>query len=299
MTARSTSAAPIATIAPTVAPATTATTLSLDAHQVADRFERVTAMIEAGNPRAARRATAELAAAADDATAALLRSCLQALERPRVVAVAMLRRLWQDAGPGGRAVVEACVPREPALAPLPSQPGPAQRRRRETTRGPVHPHTTRQGPARGSRTRAGANSVRDAARYFAHDAEAGGVDALTDDPDSDTRHTDYPGRVDDEAPALVPAQGTPCVSCWIERPTAEQHRSDDDGLCAECRDRGAVGIAAPGHDRVSRVQARAAHIAAGATDPEHARSLLRSEYFRAHGADRAVIVDWVDHHLPA
>lgn len=276
-----------------------APTAALDAQQVADQFERVTAMIEAGNPRAARRATAELAAAADDATAALLRSCLQALERPRVVAVALLRRLWQNADPGGRAVIEACVPREPALAPSPSQPGPPSRRRRDATRGPVREHTTRHGPARGPGSRTVADRARDAHRYFTRDAEPGGVDALTDDLDSDTRHLDYLGWVDDEAPALVPTRGTLCVSCWIERPTLEQRHPDDDGLCGECRDRGAVGIAAPGHDRAGRVRARAAHIAAGAASPEHARSLLRGEYFRAHGADRAVIVSWVDQHLPA
>ena len=278
----------------------TAPTATLDAHQVADRFERITAMIEAGNPGAARRATAALAASADDATAVLLRSCLQALERPRAVAIPLLRRLWQDTDPAGRALIEACVPREAAQPARATWPGPGQRRqRRDTARGPVHEHTTRQGPVRGSRSRAGAEQDRDAARYFAQHAELGGVDALTDDLDLEDTSPDYPGWVDDESPALVPTRGTPCVSCWIERPTAEQRHRDDDGLCGECRDRGATGIATPGHDRASRLHARAAHIAATATHPDQARSLLRGEYHRARGADKALIVAWVHQHLPA
>lgn len=275
----------------------TAPTATLDAHQVADRFERITAMIEAGNPGAARRATAALATSADDATAVLLRSCLQALERPRAVAIPLLRRLWQDTDPGGRALIEACVPRANAQPARATRPGPAQRR--DAARGPVHEHTTRQGPVRSSRSRAGADQVRDAARYFAQHAEPGGVDALTDDLDREETSPDYPGWVDDESPALVPTRGTPCVSCWIERPTAEQRPRDDDGLCGECRDRGATGIATPGHDRTSRVHARVAHIAATAANTDQARPLLRGEYYRARGTDKALIVAWVHQHLPA
>lgn len=273
-----------------------ATIAPLDAQQVADRFERITAMIEAGNPGQARRATVELAAAADDDTAALLRSCLQALERPRPVAVALMRRLWQDADADGRALVEACVPREPAL-PMPTSP--AARPRPAGTTGPVQEHTTRQGPARGRRSRAATDQARDAARYFTQDAEPGGVDAVSVDLDGDARGSEYPGWVEDELAALLPARGTLCVSCWIERPTADQRRRDDDGLCGDCREDGVVGITAPGHDRAGRLQARVAHIAAHAATVEQARSLLRGEYRRARGADRTLIISWVHQHLPA
>lgn len=271
---------------------------ALNAEQVAERFEQVTAMIEAGNPGAARRATVKLAAAADDATADLLRSCLQALERPRPVAVARLRRLWQDSDPAGRVLVEACVPREPAL-PAPAATGAPRWARPTGVEGPIQEHATRQGPARGRRSRAEADRARDAHRYATRDAEPGGVDALSTDPDADARVSDYPGWVDDELPALTPVRGTVCLSCWVERSTAEQRRVDDDGLCGECRERGAVGITSPGGDRASRVQARAAHIAALATSPEHARSLLRGEWNRARGTDRSVLVAWVQQHLPA
>ncbi len=233
---------------------------ALNAEQVAERFERVTAMIEARNPGAARRATVKLAAAADDATADLLRSCLQALELAQPVALARLRRLWQDSDSAGRVLVEACVPREPARPASPT-----------------------------------ATAATAAPRW----ARPSGVDALSTDPDADARVSDYPGWVDDELPALTPVRGTVCLSCWVERSTAEQRRVDDDGLCGECRERGAVGITSPGGDRASRIQARAAHIVALAASPEHARSLLRGEWNRARGTDRSVLVAWVEQHLPA
>ena len=188
------------------------------------------------------------------------------------------------------------MPRGPAL---PAPAGPAARARPSGTTGPVREHTTRRGPARGRRSRAAADQSRDAARYFAQNAEPGGVDALSGEDDRSTGGWEYPGWVEDELSALLPARGTLCVSCWIERPTAEQRRRDDDGLCGECRDDGVVGITAPGQDRAGRLRARVAHIAAHAANVEHARSLLRGEYRRARGADKALIVGWVDQHLPA
>ena len=264
----------------------------LGARQVAEQLDRVADMIAAGNPRAARRALEALVAAADDPTAALLRSCLQALERSRPVALAALRRLWQDADAEHRQVVEACVPRGPATAAR-----PAARPAVVAARGPRE-HTTRHDVPRGTRDAAAANAARSATRYFAEDAAPGGVDALTDaEPDA---RDQYPDWVDDEALALVPASGTLCVSCWIERPTAEQRRRDDDGLCAECRDAGVTGIPASAEprDRAGRMQARVVHIAEQATGRAQALSLLRGEYHRARGADKVVIVAWVDAHLP-
>ena len=226
---------------------------ALDAEQVAERFEQVTAMIEAGNPGAARRATVELASAADDATADLLRSCLQALEPAQPVALARLRRLWQDSDSAGRVLVEACVPREPALPVLPTATAAPRWARPSGVDGPVTQHSTRQGPARGCKSRVEADRARDAHRYATRDAEPGGVDALSTDPDADTRVSDYPGWVDDELPALTPVRGTVCLSCWVERSTAEQRRVDDDGLCGECRERGAVGITSPGATALTRI----------------------------------------------
>jgi hypothetical protein len=99
---------------------------------------------------------------------------------------------------------------------------------------------------------------------------------------------------------MLRLSGTPCVSCWIERPTAQWRRRDDDGLCGDCRDARAPDVApAAEATRAGRVQARIAHIAERAATREQALSLLRGEYHRARGADKAVIVAWVDEHLAA
>ena len=259
----------------------------LGARQVAEQLDRVADMIAAGNPPAARRALEALVAAADDPTAALLRSCLQALERSRPVALAALRRLWQDADAEHRQVVEACVPRQPATAARPAV----------VTRAPRE-HATRHDAPRGTRDAAAANAARSATRYFAEDAAPGGVDALTDaEPDA---RGQYPDWVDDEALALVSASGTLCVSCWIERPTAEQAPRRRRAVRRVPRRRVTVipSSAVP-RDRAGRMQARVAHIAEQATGRAQALSLLRGEYHRARGADKAVIVAWVDAHLPA
>ena len=264
----------------------------LHAAAVAQRFEQVTAMIAAGNPRAARRATETLLAAADDPTAELLRTCLQALELARPVSMARLRWLWQHADDDQRVLVEAVVPREAAPASRPATgpvAGAAARAPRE--------HATRQGAARGIRGAAETNAARSATRYFAEGAAPGGIDALTDaEPDARTS----PEWVDDDLAAMAPVSGTLCVSCWIERPTAEQRRLDDDGLCADCRDAGRPGVPAPVEaTRAGRLRARIAHIAEGAATREQALSLLRGEYHRAHGAAKGLIVAWVTEHLPA
>lgn len=266
----------------------------LDVRQVAEQLERVAAMVEAGNPRAARRELGAVTAHADEPTVALLVSCLQALERPRVVALARLRQLWKCADADGRELVEAVLPRAERLAPVGAVPAA---RPADKVRGPVSVASTRQGPARGSRGAAVASGARDAARYFAQDAEVGGLEAFAEE---EQPGSDYPGWVDDEAPALVPASGTLCVSCWIERPVAEQRAAADDGLCSSCRERGVAGIVvASGADRAERMRARVAHIAGHATGPEQARSLLRGEWRRARGRDKRVIFDWVEAHLPA
>lgn len=263
----------------------------LGALQVAERFGPVADMIAAGNPRAARRATETLVAAADDPTAEMLRTCLQALELSRPVAMARLRRLWQNATGDERALVEAVVPREPAPAAR-----PAARPATAAAHAPRE-HSARHGAPRGSRSARETGAARSATRYFAEDAAPGGIDALTDaEPDHRGEVTEW---VDEDLAAMLPLSGTPCVACWIERPTAEWRRRDDDGLCSDCRDRGLPGVpAAAEATRAGRLRARIAHIAGRAATDDQARSLLRGEYHRARGADKAVIVAWVHDYLP-
>ena len=182
--------------------------------------------------------------------------CLQALERSRPVAVARLRRLWQDAagdaaGGGGGLRAPRSRARRPARRPA-GRPRRARaaRARHPPGRAPRDPRRGRdqRGAQRDPLLRRGRRPRRDRRPHRRR-----------------ARRPHLPEWVDDDLAAMAPRHGALCVSCWIERPTAEQRRLDDDGLCADCRDAGRPGVPAPAEaTRAGRLRARITHIAEGA-----------------------------------
>lgn len=276
-------------------------TAGMQTGDAAEAMGRAAELIEAGKVRAARRAVEAVHAAADPATAALLGQCLAALEAPAMVRVERLRWLWRHADDDGRALVEACAPRRdtrplPPLPPVDREPGRAPRWTRDTLHQAPRDLITRRVPAA---QRAGRKTA-DAARA----ADLGETDAYLaarvplGEQDARDEERDGYDQLDYDQAAIPALRGTPCVCCFIERSTRDQHRHPDDGLCEDCREAGRPGIAAPSgaRGRADAITARCAYLTDIARDPAHAAVLLRAEWRRADPATRGVIAGWVATH---
>jgi hypothetical protein len=276
-------------------------TAGMASGDAASVMARAAELIEAGKVRAARRAVADVLAAADPATAALLGHCLAALESAEPTRTERLRWLWRNCDDDGRALVEACAPRRDThpLPPLPAidaEPARAPRWSADTLHQAPRDLATRrlptgQRPQPRTPAQARAGDLRETDAYLAERAPLGEQDARSPEQD-DYEQLDYDR-------AAVPAlRGTACVVCFVERATRDQHRRPDDGLCEDCRDAARPGIAPlpAGHTRAEAIAARCAHLARLATTPEQAAALLRAEWRRADPAARGVIAGWVTTH---
>ncbi|GAA1868663.1 hypothetical protein GCM10009772_49420 [Pseudonocardia alni subsp. carboxydivorans] len=264
---------------------TTTTTATVDA---AEQLRQVADLIAAGAVREARRRTARLADGATTDTRALLGQILDALEKHPAVALPQLRHLWKVSGTAGRELVEACAPRPERRAEAATQTDRAVRatraERREYARHAPRDLTTRQGVPRQRRSQRSADNDAAARRYFADRT----------DPAEDTDEQSTYDQLDNEAAAVPPMCGLPCVACGVERSTRDQQRTRDDGLCEDCRDSGAAGvpILPATATRAEVLVARCDHIAATSTSPAERNARLNRDWRTMRRSDRFIVSDW-------
>ncbi|MFB7720160.1 MobF family relaxase [Nocardia sp. NPDC056100] len=105
--------------------------------------------------------------------------------------------------------------------------------------------------------------------------------------------------LDYDLAAVPDTRGFSCVHCGLERAvvdsTPRADRRSDDGLCGDCRDRGAIGI--PDHEPHQNISARCAHITNTYPAPA-ALTMLRRDWRGAPNLDvREQIHSWVTQHL--
>jgi hypothetical protein len=259
---------------------------------VPEALARLAELVRTGQFAAARRESRKMLEHTDPHTLGLITRCAEALQADRHEATAALDQLWLAGDPADAAIITACMPARDYAPDLPT-PEPEPAWRRETRW--VRPRNlrVRRGPATGPTRAGGDDGVTN--RYLA-DREAP-TPAEIDARDRKQGLIGY--ELDYDRTAVPALRGTPCVHCWIERSSADQHRGGwDDGLCGECRDRGIAGIPAlpPGHSRTAAIKARCRHIADADTTGQGALPTLRSEYRRANRADKSVIAAWVEAH---
>jgi hypothetical protein len=258
---------------------------------VADSILELAGLVRAGDRAEAKRQARTLLDTADPRHLTIVAQCATILDYWPRIGVAKLRAYWQSCtDPQDRAIIAACAP-EPGEHPQRTQPNSAPRgntsrhQARRTVRRQMRPELRRRRDQRQQRE--------EPAVVTAYHQDRAGVD---DAPEYGERPDGY--AVDYDRAAVPALRGTPCVYCWVERSSADQAPSRaDDGLCEQCRDKGRPGIPAlpAGHTRADAIAARCALIAA-----KHHRtaavSILRNEWDRAQGRDRAVIAEWVAAH---
>lgn len=263
----------------------------LGAGDTAEHLSAIADLIDAGDPRAARRRMSWLTRRIDDDTRALLVDCLHALEAPGPkTRTARLNHLLARTDAITRAVVVACLPR---TDPRRRHAGVTAASPTRTARKAPRDHETRHvAPTGRSRSAREASTLRGTHRYFERTDESGhGQDDSDEDPRGPLPHD----RVDDAEFAVAPLKGTGCVACFTERSVTDQRRSPDDGLCEYCRESGRPGIPAPlePSTRADAVIARCKYLAEHAGSPSAAVALMRREWRAAGLRDRVVIVAWV------
>ncbi len=266
------------------------------------RFGRIGGLVASGELGAARRDTRNLLDQLADDERDILATVLDTLENyPYPIALQRLRALWR-AQPQHRALITTVVPADDPGIYHPHTPSsdrverglrvPRRHRRDTAPRDDRRwtDHARRRTDSTAPEPESGAVT-----EYF---ADRLGID---DQPEHASPSAGY--ALDYDRAAIPGLRGTPCVSCWIERPTADQHqpgRHSDDGLCTDCRDADAPAIAElpEAHTRGDWIAARATYIRL-----HHARAatkLLRDWWRNADPETRTVLADWVrDHPEPA
>jgi hypothetical protein len=290
---------------------------------------RLAELVAAGKFRAARRAAASLIDQADPHTLALIARCAEALQADRDTATAALDELWLDADGTDAAIITACLPGAgytpdlPTLEPEPIwksrvrwvAPSRVQVRRGAATGIPApRPDPSRTatylaepetfGTDDRGRSEEPSGYELDYDRAALHPTR--GTPCLHyASPVSDSGLSDLQGRqrpvgyeLDYDLAAVAPAREL-CVSCWIERSSADRRRpGGDDGLCEHCRETGRAGVPvlARGRSRAEAIEARCAFIMA--TTGRGARKALQGEWRRARRpGDRGVIAAWAKANL--
>jgi hypothetical protein len=241
-------------------------------------------MIRNGDLTGAKRQAKAVLADAEPHDLAVIAHCAHILETWPRIGVLKLRAYWQSADERDRSIIAACAPEQDDRRfqrPSANERTPRWNSRNKyqaprDVRHEVRPELRRP-PKRDERV------VSDA-----YQRERAGVD---DAPSRQDRPDGY--AIDYDRAALPPLHGTPCVRCWLERSSADQHRRPDDGLCQACRDTGRPGIPAlpEGHTRADAIEARCRFIAT--TYPQTAVRLLRRYWQQSTADTRTVITEWV------
>ena len=268
--------------------ASTMTTPAGTTGATAEELRQVAELIEAGQPREARRRTERILAASDAATHELLIEIFAALECGPVVRTARLRDVWRRQGYDGRALVEACVPRAERRAEAAKQ---AEREaqatraeRREFARRRPSAVTSRQGVPQPRRPQRATDNDTATRRYF---------DERVDPAEVTDEQSDY-DQLDYDRAAVPPMRGLPCVACGVERATRDRQRAHDDGLCEDCRDSGTAGVpilpASASRDDV--LVARCDYIAATSATTAERDARLNRDWRCMRKWDRFIVADW-------
>jgi hypothetical protein len=272
---------------------------------VSDAVADVASMIKSGNPKQAKRTTAQLLDNVHPTVLTLLNECADILSRPNAVARPKLSALWHRCDETGRKIIEACAPAKDEWEHRRVPELPADNQPRRTDR-PASPAQTRRGtPVNEWELRARRDkrqARKDTAAYHDPDTGRAGVD------DEPWRGKDRPDAyaLDYDKAALHALRGLDCVSCYSERtptdhaPHVREGDLSDDGLCTECRDRDREGIPSlPAGFAFADPFAQAAlHVAARCTyvasrhHPATARTLLNRDWEAVPGHARALIAAW-------
>jgi len=318
------------------------------AHEVFTRaIDRVREHFDVGNSAKAREEFADIISAlADDSERQFLIDLAATfMHWDYSTALARLRAVWKHQ-PAYRALLTACVPTSDpglyhpdtptriqtvsldgpagALRPMPARREPVLHR--IPTAATAAAEFAAHSPARANARRTKRRPVdRDEPRVVTtYIPTTYGIDqpspeplarhAVTIDHDPDTADTDGPHQTDghtidydNAAKHLV--LGWRCVSCFIERATADAprlgSRRADDGLCSICRDDHRPGVPAPAplpehatkHQRLTaQIEAFCAFLVQ--QYPHAARALLLDQYHRSPHRIRIAITNWVHTHQP-
>jgi hypothetical protein len=189
--------------------------------------------IRAGRLKQAKRGMASLLDSADPQTLATLQRCAAILAKHPSVAAPELRALWHRAPAWARDIIEGCAPRrgEAVCQPEQEPQRPASYTPGTTYRAPRDLGTERRPElATGPKKR-----TEEPAEVGQYARDRAGVD---DAPERGERPDGY--SIDYDKAALHPLRGLGCVACTLERSRADE--THPDGLCSECRERGAAGI---------------------------------------------------------
>jgi hypothetical protein len=242
------------------------------------------AMIRSGDLAAAKHQAKAVLADAEPHDLAVVAHCTHILETWPKIGVLKLRAYWQSADEHDRSIIAACAPgqddrrcqRPPGTEPIPRWNRRNMYQAPRDIRHEVRPELRRP-------SKRDDRSVPDA-----YQRERAGVDDMPPRQDRPDGYT-----IDYDRAALPPLHGTPCVRCWLERSSADQHRKHDDGLCEACRDAGRPGIPdlPQQHSRADAIEARCTFIAA--TYPQTAVRLLRRYWQQSTADTRNVITEWV------
>lgn len=278
---------------------------------VPDALSELAALVQAGDIPAARKAGKKLINSADMRQLWLISRIATLLEDKPRAAVDILRH-WYRTAPTDvdRAIIAACAPKdgEQRRRTQPTADRAPRWNGRNKYQAPSTVRTERRADLR--RARKSRQEQQDAAAFRRYQNERAGVAEGDQTPDRDTAARDaqvYASGFDYDAAAMFDTRGLRCVSCWINRGSAELDAErvkaghGDDGLCVECRDAGRPGIPPlpVGHLQRDEITARCSFIWAELGDVA-ARVALRTEWRKATDpAIRALIADYVTAHLPA
>lgn len=278
---------------------------------IPDALSELAALVQAGDIPAARKAGKKLINSADMRQLWLISRIATLLEDKPRAAVDILRH-WYRVAPTDvdRAIIAACAPKDGEQRRRTQAAADRAPRwnRRSTYQAPGTVRTEQRADLR--RARRTRQEQQDAAAFRRYQNERAGLAEGQQTPDRDSAARDgqvYGSGFDYDAAALFDTRGLRCLSCWINRGSAELDAErvkaghGDDGLCVECRDAGRPGIPPlpVGHLQRDEIIARCEFISAELAEPA-ARVALRTEWRRATDpAIRALIADYVTANLPA
>lgn len=238
-------------------------------------------LIKGGKLADAKRAARSLLDSADPHDLQVIATCAHILETWPKIGVQKLRYYWRTADEHDREIIAACAPE------------PGEQRRHQPQTAARQPRWTRKNRYQAPRDIQPA-AVSDDAVVVAYQRDRAGMD---DVPERAERPAGY--ALDYDRAAVPDLRATPCVRCWLERSTTDYSGEQDDGLCADCRDKGRPGIPVlpPDYTRADAVEARCAFIAEHF--PAAARKLLRRYWHQCTDPDdRATVATCVQRHDP-